>query len=104
VGAYAATGTCGWVGPSKTRLDGPDISRLLDARTTYNVWIYDSELDGWWQPGEINTRVRLRPSSRVASNADESGHPRAGSAAINPSKRMEWAFGPGFNQVQQFFY
>jgi hypothetical protein len=68
-----------------------------------NVAICDSELDGW-QPGEINTRVRLRPSSRIASNADKSGHPRAGSAAINPSKRMEWAFGPGFNQVQQFFY
>jgi hypothetical protein len=24
--------------------------------------------------------------------------------AINPSKRMGWAFGPGFNQLQQFFY
>lgn len=23
---------------------------------------------------------------------------------INPSKRMGWAFGPGFNQLQQFFY
>jgi hypothetical protein len=24
--------------------------------------------------------------------------------AINPSKRMGWAFGPAFNQLQQFFY
>jgi hypothetical protein len=24
--------------------------------------------------------------------------------AINPSKRMGWAFGPSFNQLQQFFY
>ncbi|HLY01639.1 MAG TPA: hypothetical protein VKR56_03995 [Candidatus Cybelea sp.] len=24
--------------------------------------------------------------------------------AINPGKRMGWAFGPGFNQLQQFFY
>ncbi len=24
--------------------------------------------------------------------------------AINPSKRTGWAFGPGFNQLQQFFY
>jgi hypothetical protein len=24
--------------------------------------------------------------------------------AINPSKRMGWAFGPNFNQLQQFFY
>lgn len=24
--------------------------------------------------------------------------------AINPSKRMGWVFGPGFNQLQQFFY
>jgi hypothetical protein len=24
--------------------------------------------------------------------------------AINPSKRMGWTFGPGFNQLQQFFY
>jgi hypothetical protein len=24
--------------------------------------------------------------------------------AINPSKRMGWAFGPGFSQLQQFFY
>jgi hypothetical protein len=24
--------------------------------------------------------------------------------AINPYKRMGWAFGPGFNQLQQFFY
>jgi hypothetical protein len=24
--------------------------------------------------------------------------------AINPAKRMGWAFGPGFNQLQQFFY
>jgi hypothetical protein len=24
--------------------------------------------------------------------------------AINPSRRMGWAFGPGFNQLQQFFY
>jgi hypothetical protein len=23
---------------------------------------------------------------------------------INPSKRMGWTFGPGFNQLQQFFY
>jgi len=23
---------------------------------------------------------------------------------LNPSKRMGWAFGPGFNQLQQFFY
>jgi glycogen debranching enzyme len=30
-----------------------DISALLDARTAYNVCIYDSERDGW-QPGEIN--------------------------------------------------
>jgi len=25
-------------------------------------------------------------------------------AAINPSKRMGWTFGPGFNNLQQFFY
>jgi len=25
-------------------------------------------------------------------------------AALNPSKRMGWAFGPQFNQLQQFFY
>ncbi|MGB6646280.1 MAG: hypothetical protein WBE35_14710 [Candidatus Cybelea sp.] len=24
--------------------------------------------------------------------------------AINPGKRMGWTFGPGFNQLQQFFY
>ncbi|HXO16735.1 MAG TPA: hypothetical protein VN909_01060, partial [Candidatus Dormibacteraeota bacterium] len=23
---------------------------------------------------------------------------------INPGKRMGWTFGPGFNQLQQFFY
>lgn len=28
----------------------------------------------------------------------------AGGAAINPSKRMGWAVGPGVNQLQQFFY
>ena len=27
-----------------------------------------------------------------------------GAAALNPSKRMGWAFGPHFNQLQQFFY
>jgi hypothetical protein len=27
-----------------------------------------------------------------------------GAPAINPSKRMGWTFGPGFSQLQQFFY
>jgi tetratricopeptide (TPR) repeat protein len=47
-----------------------DISTLLDARTMYDVCIYDSELDGW-QPGEIN---RAEDIGTVALSIEMGGY------------------------------
>ena len=62
-------------------------------RASFDTWVRDTHVVVYDEGGNFLEAI---PGFHFAINEP--------AVAINPSKRMGWAFGPQFSQLQQFFY